>query len=178
MGIERIWAGWRNRYVEGLTGDATGASSVFTADDGSLFESILATTDDTEGLIVHRGRLVSVLLNAYPYSTAHVLVVPNRAASRLLELSSAESAELWCCVERAVEVIEEEYQPDGINVGLNQGKAAGAGVPDHLHVHVLPRWSGDTNFMTAVAETRVMPEPLDRTWDRLTKAWLSANRAD
>jgi diadenosine tetraphosphate (Ap4A) HIT family hydrolase len=99
--------------------------------------------------------------------------LPNRAADELEELTSVEFAELWETVRTAVTAIKEAYSPDGLNIGVNVGRGAGAGVPDHLHVHVLPRWAGDTNFTTAVAETRVMPESLDVTFERITAAWPS-----
>ena len=165
--LDRLWAGWRSQYVSGLSGAASAPDA-----SGSLFERILATAEPDESAgIVHRGPLVSVVLNAFPYGSGHVLVLPNRAAPRLAELSADESAELWQTVQRAVAVIEAVYTPGGVNVGLNQGSAAGAGVPDHLHVHVLPRWAGDTNFMTSIAEVRVLPEPLEETLRRLRAQW-------
>ena len=111
------------------------------------------------------------LLNAYPYTSGHLLVVPRRAVAALAELTEDEHAALWSTVRDAVTAVEAAYSPGGVNVGLNQGAAAGAGVPGHLHVHVLPRWSGDTNFMTATADTRVLPEALGETWRRLVEAW-------
>ena len=110
-------------------------------------------------------------MNAYPYASGHVLVLPLRHIGPLVELTDAESAELWSATQRAVATIESAYEPDGLNMGANLGRAAGAGLPAHLHLHVLPRWSGDTNFMTSVAETRVMPETLQLSWKRLTDAW-------
>lgn len=112
-----------------------------------------------------------MILNAYPYNTGHCLVLPNRAVARLDEMTSNESSELWALVQVTVKALEAVYSPNGINVGLNMGRAAGAGVPDHLHMHVLPRWNADTNFITTLAETKVLPEALDRTWERLTAAF-------
>jgi ATP adenylyltransferase len=112
-----------------------------------------------------------VLLNAFPYTNGHVLVLPNQAAAELDELDADTFAELFFLVRQSVAALRAAYGCDGVNVGLNLGAAAGAGVPDHLHVHCLPRWAGDTNFMTSVAETRVMPEPLDRSWEKLRAAW-------
>ena len=110
-------------------------------------------------------------MNAYPYASAHVLVLPLRHAATLGELTEAESAELWWATQRSVATIEQAYDPDGLNMGANLGRAAGAGIPSHVHLHVLPRWSGDTNFMTSVSETRVLPETLQLSWKRLTDAW-------
>lgn len=169
--LDRLWAGWRNRYVRGIDDGEFEA----TDEDGqslTLFEQILTqTTDDLDGFIVHRGELVSVMLNIHPYGSGHMLVMPNRGVERSSELTDAEAAALWQTVDHAVRVCETEYDSGGVNVGLNQGKAAGAGIPDHLHVHVLPRWLGDTNFMTSIAETRVIPEDLEDTWKRLRAAW-------
>ena len=138
----------------------------------TLFEAIEASgLPDEETFVVHRGPKCLVLLNAYPYTSGHLLVVPRRARAALAELTEDEHAALWSTVRDAVAAVEAAYSPDGVNVGLNQGAAAGAGVPSHLHVHVLPRWSGDTNFMTTTADTRVLPEALGETWRRLVEAW-------
>ena len=138
----------------------------------TLFEAIDASgLPDEETFVVHRGPKCLALLNAYPYTSGHLLVVPRRARAVLAELTEDEHAALWSTVRDAVAAVEAAYSPDGVNVGLNQGAAAGAGVPSHLHVHVLPRWSGDTNFMTTTADTRVLPEALGETWRRLVEAW-------
>lgn len=168
--LERLWAGWRNAFVEGKSH----ASNVDPNATGTLFERILAMTDDEAAGIIHRGPLVSVLLNAYPYGSGHMLVVPNRGVGRLGDLAADERQELWDTVQDAVEAAESVYSPPGLNVGLNQGRAGGASVPDHLHVHVLPRWDADTNFMTSIAETRVLPEPLDASYRKLRAAWPTA----
>ena len=110
-------------------------------------------------------------MNAYPYASGHVLVLPLRHTGSLAELTAEESAELWSATQASVAAIEAAYEPDALNMGANLGRAAGAGLPSHVHLHVLPRWSGDTNFMTAVAGTRVMPETLQLSWKRLTDAW-------
>lgn len=169
-GLARLWAGWRAAYIERVADD-DGELRV-DADGLSLFERILTSgLPDDEAFVVHRGARVSVLLNAYPYGSGHMLVLPDRAAADLADLTSEESVELWATVTDAVAAVRSAYRPDGINVGLNLGSAAGAGVPDHLHVHVLPRWEADANFMTSVAETRVLPEPLRDTWTKVTAAW-------
>ncbi len=173
--LDHLWAGWRRAYLESVTdpdaSEAAGAPSP-DSDPGTLFERILAM-DDQEGYIVHRGPLVSTLLNAYPYTSGHVLVLPNRAASELDQLDEPTYDALWREVRAAVAAIRDAYRCDGVNLGMNLGRAAGAGVPDHLHVHAVPRWAGDSNFMTATAGTRVMPESLDTTWSKLRAAWLA-----
>lgn len=169
MTLDHLWAGWRSAYIQSVTTD----DSVLAPDaDGSLFERILGSgRPDDETFVVHRGAHCFVILNAYPYTNGHVLVLPNRAAPDLELLDDDVHAELWALVRRAVVAIKAAYSCDGVNVGMNLGKAGGAGVPDHLHVHVLPRWDGDTNFMTAIAETRVLPETLGQTWTKLRATW-------
>lgn len=168
MGLEHLWAGWRSQYIESITGDD---SSLAPDENGSLFERILASGQDDETFVVHRGPTCFVILNAYPYTNGHVLVMPNRAVPELEGLDPTEHVELWSLVRDAVVAIKQAYHCDGVNIGMNLGKAGGAGVPDHLHVHVLPRWNGDTNFMTAIAETRVMPETLAQSWKKLRAGW-------
>jgi ATP adenylyltransferase len=167
--LDRLWAGWRSSFVQGKAQ----ADNLQADIEGTLFERVLAVTDDEAAGIIHRGPLVSAVLNAFPYGSGHMLVVPNRGVGKLSDLAVDEARELWDTVQKAVAVAEAVYQPPGINVGLNQGKAGGASVPDHLHVHVLPRWDGDTTFMTSIAETRVLPEPLDESARKLRAAWSS-----
>ena len=174
--LGRLWAGWRSAYVAGLAADdAPGTSDGGAGDDDrTLFERLLDLADtngDEEALVVQRGTAATVLLNAYPYAAGHCLVVPNRRAVHLEDLDASELAELWELVGETVVTVRRAYQCSGVNVGANLGAAAGAGVPDHLHVHVVPRWAGDTNFMTATAGVRVLPEPLPETWAKLRQAW-------
>ena len=172
--LDHLWAGWRSAYLQAVTGDPT---PLRPNEQGSLFERLLAlaaTDGDEAAMVLHRGERTSVLLNAYPYATGHLLVVPNQAAATLEDLDEATHADLWSLVRRSVTAVRAAYDCGGVNVGLNLGAAAGAGVPDHLHVHVVPRWEGDTNFMTATAGTRVLPEPLGETWARLRSVWPSS----
>ena len=166
--LDRLWAGWRLSYITAVT--QTDDTSLDPDENGSLFERVLALGDD-EGMIVRRGERCSVLLNAYPYTSGHLLVVPNRAVAELEELDGDELEELMTLSRDAVVALKGAYRCDGVNVGLNLGRAAGAGVPDHLHAHVLPRWDADSNFMTAVAMARVLPEPLDATLEKVRSAW-------
>ena len=163
--FERLWNGWRSTYV----------SSVGSSDDageGSVFTQILRSelTDD-ETNIVHRGEHVFVILNAYPYGTGHALVLPYREVADLEDLSAEEASELWRSVTDTVRAVKAAYRPDGVNVGINLGRPAGGSVSEHLHVHVVPRWTGDANFMTAIANTRTLPEPLADTARKLRAAW-------
>ncbi len=170
QGMARLWAGWRSSYIVRVSTDSAEVRP--DADGRSLFERIL-TSDlpDHESGVLHRGDRCFAVLNAYPYGSGHLMVLPKRAVPDLGDLDYDEAAELWRTVHDAVAAIRAAYRPDGVNVGLNLGAGAGAGVPDHLHVHVLARWSGDTNFMTAVANTRVLPETLASSWARIRASW-------
>ncbi|MCY4257584.1 MAG: HIT domain-containing protein [bacterium] len=176
MALERLWAPWRSIYVAGLDGGDSDPDAAADSDagqgEGTLFERILAACEPDEKTgILWRGRSCFVVLNAHPYGSGHLMVVPNRPVVDLGDLTESESQELWRTVTTAVAAIRRAYNPEGINVGINIGVAAGAGVPNHLHVHCLPRWQGDTNFTTTVAETRVLPEPLSESWAKLKRAW-------
>ena len=166
--LDHLWAGWRLSYITAVTQPED--TSLDPDENGSLFERVLALSDD-EGMIVFRGETCSVLLNAYPYTSGHLLVVPNRAVAELEDLTDDELEEMSHLSRDAVVALKSAYRCDGVNVGLNLGRAAGAGVPDHLHTHVLPRWDADSNFMTAVALARVLPEPLDATLQKIRTSW-------
>ena len=167
--LEHLWAGWRQAYIKGETSPQ---SLVETSEGLSIFSAIEQSgLPDEETLIIYRGETCFVLLNVYPYTTGHTMVIPLREVEALTDLTPQEYEELWQLVKKTVQSLEKAYGPDGINVGLNQGQAAGAGIPEHLHVHCLPRWSGDTNFSTTVAGARVLPESLTDTWTRLREAW-------
>lgn len=164
--LELLWSGWRSSYVTGLAAQQDGAS---------VFESILSSgRSDEETHIVHRGELVFVVMNLYPYGVGHMLVLPNRRVADLEELTPAETTALWATVTVAVRVAKAALTCSGVNVGLNLGAGAGGSVPEHLHVHVVPRWVGDANFMTATANTRTLPEALPVTAAKLRDGWASA----
>lgn len=163
--IEHLWNGWRSTYVASV-GSAVDAGS------GSVFAQILASgATDEDAFIVHRADHVFAILNAFPYGTGHLLVIPYREVPDLEDLDASETAELWATVTDGVRAIKTAYAPDGVNVGLNLGRSAGGSVSEHLHVHVVPRWSGDANFMATIANTRTLPEPLAETASRLRSAW-------
>ena len=175
-GLDRLWAGWRSGYIEGLTGQGppTGPGG---ADGGCVFCAILASgrpDEETYVLWRHPGGGAVALLNAYPYGSGHLMVMPVRHCASPEDLSPEEGIALWQGMTEAVQAVRQAYRPDGLNVGANLGRAAGAGIPDHFHMHVLPRWAGDTNFMTAVAEVRVLPEPLSTSYRKLTGSWPPA----
>ncbi|NOX28984.1 MAG: HIT domain-containing protein [Actinobacteria bacterium] len=164
--LDRLWAGWRAAYLAG---------DVDTSVDCVLCAVIEAAERDGDQL-VFAGDLAVVLLNAFPYNSGHVLVLPRRHIDVVDALSVEEHLELWSLVRDATTAIKTAFMSHGINIGVNEGAAAGAGLPDHLHAHVLPRWAGDTNFMTATTSTRVMPEDLATSAVRLRNSWPTDRR--
>ena len=167
--LERIWSGWRSAYVADApvrSGDEGESGSVFTR----LLHSGAA---DLETHIVHRGETCFVILNLFPYTSGHLLVVPYREVDDLDGLTATETADLWATVTHAVSVLRRVYRPEGLNVGLNLGRPSGGSIPDHLHVHVVPRWTGDTNFMSAISNTQTLPEALADTASKLRAGWVA-----
>ena len=165
--LDRIWNGWRSQYVNEVGAREAGAQ-------GSVFTQILASgLDDEATHVVYRGTHTFAILNAFPYTSGHLMVLPYREVSALEELTADEAAELWPAVTDAVRAVKAAYTPGGVNVGINMGRAAGGSISEHLHVHVVPRWSGDGNFMTAIAEARTLPEPLSLSASKLRAAWPS-----
>ena len=162
MSLERLWAGWRSEYVTAPEGDGAGEQCVLCR--------VLAEGSQ----VVWRGDRCAAVVNAFPYTSGHLLVLPVRHVAEPVDLDGDEGGELWSAVTDAVEAIKRAYRPGGLNLGSNLGRPAGAGIPGHFHVHVLPRWNGDTNFMTAVAEARVMPEALSATVEKVRAAWGAA----
>jgi ATP adenylyltransferase len=158
--VDRIFSPWRMEYIRQAGGGGGTAACVFCVLDGDL--------EDPERLLVGLYPGTVAILNRYPYNNGHVLVAPRRHAANLWDLSSEELRELFSLVSIGSRALTNEYRTEGINVGLNLGKAAGAGIADHLHVHLVPRWAGDTNFMTPVQETRVLPESLLESRRRLS----------
>ena len=174
MSLDRLWAGWRTAYVTGVPGSGTDEPAPMGADDPGhcVFCRIAASgPPSVDSGVLWVGRKTLVVLNAYPYSSGHLMAIPLRHVRSLGELTELEGSELWTAARLGVAAQEAAYGPEGINLGANLGEAAGAGIPQHLHIHAVPRWRGDTNFMTAVADTRVLPETLASSWERLTAAW-------
>lgn len=167
MSLERLWAGWRAEFVEaGAAKPEEGPACVFCG----ILSSGLPDTD-THVLWRHPGGQVIALINAFPYTSGHLMVMPVRHVAELEDLDSAESTALMDGLAGAARALKAAYKPHGLNIGANLGRAAGAGIPGHLHLHVLPRWGGDTNFMTSVADARVLPEALSASAARLRAAW-------
>jgi ATP adenylyltransferase len=156
--MERLWTPWRRAFVEGAPGNESDACFLCTKP---------AEHDDRANLILLRAESAYVLLNLYPYNSGHLMVAPYSHTGDLVLLDSSVAEEMMRITQHSVEALQRAYRPDGFNIGMNLGKPAGAGIPDHLHIHVVPRWNGDTNFMPVVGETKVLPESLDQTYDRL-----------
>jgi ATP adenylyltransferase len=167
--LDRLWAGWRREYIDGVREPASDSDCVFCA----ILSSDLPE-GDTQILWRHPNGLAAALLNAYPYVSGHLMVMPVRHEADLEDLDAEEAAAVWQGTALAVRALKAAYRPDGLNVGANLGRSAGAGIPGHVHLHVLPRWYGDTNFMTSVANTRVLPEALSVSAERIRDAWPSA----
>jgi ATP adenylyltransferase len=159
--VQRLWAPWRLEYVQG-------ADEI----EGCIF-CAAAEGDDEQHLVVHRGELAFVMLNKFPYASGHLLVAPYRHGVNFDGLAEAEALELHRLAAQGLEALRSVYKPDGFNLGWNLGRIAGAGIVDHGHMHVVPRWSGDTNFMPVLADVRVLPEHLAETRRKLADAWPS-----
>jgi ATP adenylyltransferase len=138
---------------------------------GCVFCLAISQADSPENLIVHRGKLAFVIVNRFPYTSGHLMVLPFQHAAKLDEIDAVTRAEMMELMSDAVKVLTRVYKPGGFNLGANLGEAAGAGIEEHLHLHVMPRWIGDTNFASTVGETRVLPETLEETWRRVHSAW-------
>ena len=156
--MERLWAPWRGEYVKSAGKDE---------DQGCLFCEKPKEGDDEKALIVARSEQSFAMLNRYPYNSGHLMVAPFRHVGELEQVEDDESLDMQRMMQRCVKALKEAMQPDGFNIGMNLGVVAGAGIPDHLHWHVVPRWNGDTNFMPVSADTKVLPDYLEETAVRL-----------
>jgi ATP adenylyltransferase len=158
--MNHLWSPWRMSYILENNNE-----------EGCVFCEMLQRNDSIENLIIYRGNKAYVVLNRYPYTSGHLMVIPMRHCETLETLSTDTRAEMMELITRCVSVLDREYQPHGYNIGANLGGAAGAGIPQHLHFHIVPRWQGDTNYMSAIGGTRVVPEALDETYQRILKTW-------
>lgn len=160
-----LWAPWRMEYISKWSSERSKQECIFCA--------AVASERDEDSLVVARSELSIAMLNAFPYNTAHVMVAPKRHVARVELLEEPEVADIFRLVKTIIRAIDEEYKPEGYNIGLNIGRVAGAGVESHLHIHIVPRWSGDTNFMPIIAGTKVIPEDLKTTLKRLKRRLVS-----
>ncbi len=159
--MKTMWAPWRMEYILSEKDNEPGAC---------IFCSRLEQDKDKENLILRRGRRAFIIMNRYPYNNGHLMVVPNRHSGDILELPPAEHAEVFELIQLSVKALNEVMHPQAFNIGMNLGRVAGAGVTDHLHYHIVPRWNGDTNFMPVLTDTKVVSEALDQSYDKLLKA--------
>ena len=159
--MEHLWSPWRFKYV------ATAGH-----EPGCVFCKVVSESDDKSNLVIYRDSLNFVILNLYPYTNGHLMIVPYQHEQSLPVLDQTTTGQMMELAKRCLKALEVEYHPDGFNVGFNLGRSAGAGVADHLHLHVVPRWAGDANFLSVLGETRVMPEELANTYSRLKKHFL------
>ena len=159
--MEVLWAPWRRAYVTGKT----------DPQDGCVLCRAVELTSAPDSLVVHVAPLSFVVMNLFPYNSGHVMVAPRRHVGRLADATAEELAEIMSLTRRLEAVMAEVYRPDGLTIGMNLGRAAGAGVPDHIHLHVVPRWNGDTNYMTVAGGTRVIPEDPVQAAERLRAAF-------
>jgi ATP adenylyltransferase len=162
--MDYLWSPWRYAYVSGAAHR-----------DVCIFcEMASDVAHDRERLVLHRGKFNLIVLNRFPYTSGHVMIAPYQHVAALADLDLETLSEIMALAQMLETVLRGAYRPDGYNIGMNLGRAAGAGIADHLHLHVLPRWSGDVNFMTAVAETRVLPEDLNTSYEKLVAFFRQA----
>lgn len=155
--MTNLWAPWRMQFIEDLKNKK----------DGCIFCEMAQKGDDRKRLVLHRGKLSYVVMNRFPYNNGHLLITPYRHAGAIKDLTKDEHQEIMELTGTSVEIMQATLEAEGVNCGINLGKAAGAGIVDHFHMHVVPRWVGDTNFLPVMSDTRSMPEYLENTYDRL-----------
>lgn len=158
--MDRMWSPWRSEYV-------SDAAQRVHREGASLFTTLLNENADADNYILWRGEHVFVIMNRYPYNNGHLLIVPYREVEEYIALDRDEQEAISLAIDRCIRWLRASLSPDGFNVGMNLGSAAGAGIPEHLHVHVVPRWDGDTNFMSSTGDTRVLPEDLPTTYKKI-----------
>ncbi len=158
--MKHLWAPWRLAYIK----------RAGRPDEQCIFCALPREGRDRENLILHQGQRAFAMLNAFPYNSGHLMIVPHRHVANPADLDDADALEMLRLTTAAMQALRDAYRPEGFNIGINIGRAAGAGILDHLHVHIVPRWVGDTNFMPVLGEVKVLPEDLTETYDRLAAA--------
>ena len=159
--MDRLFSPWRSKYIESFKTSST-------KEEGCIFCSALRSNNDEETLLVHRGNEAFVIMNLYPYNSGHMMIVPNRHTADFSSLTQTESTECLRLLQTAEQALTEMSAPHGFNIGMNLGRAAGAGIDDHLHWHIVPRWNGDTNFMPTVADIKMVSEDMHKQWHVLS----------
>lgn len=156
--MNTLWAPWRMQYIQGID----------KRDDSCVFCTKPSQDDDRNNLILYRGKKTFVLMNLFPYNNGHLMVIPYQHTSDILCIDEETTIEMWDLLKLSKRVLTAAFHPDGFNIGMNIGRGAGAGIDQHIHLHIVPRWNGDTNFMPAIGETKVISQALDATWETLT----------
>lgn len=165
--MDRLFSPWRSKYIETFKGTGPKEENL------CVFCSALENNNDEERLIVHRGKLAFIIMNLYPYNSGHLMIVPNRHTADFSSLTAEENAECLKLLQRSQTALAELSHPHGYNIGMNLGKAGGAGIDDHLHWHIVPRWNGDTNFMPIIADVKMVSEDMVKQWEQLSKYFES-----
>jgi len=160
--LERLWAPWRMKYIREL--------AKIKKPKGCIFCDARDSKNDRDKLVLYRGDSAFILLNLFPYNTGHIMVAPYRHVASLEKLEITEVTEIFSLIKLSVRLLKNTYSPEGFNIGVNIGRVSGAGVEDHIHVHIVPRWCGDTNFMPIISNTKVIPEALYDTYDELRRS--------
>jgi len=155
--MDLLWAPWRMSYIE----------NVDKKDEGCVFCTKPSETDDKKNLILYRGKTCFIIMNLYPYNNGHLMVIPYKHTSDMLSLDNETSSELWALLCRCKDALSKAFRPDGFNIGMNLGRPAGAGIDKHIHMHIVPRWNGDTNFFPVLGETKVISQSLSETYEAL-----------
>jgi ATP adenylyltransferase len=169
MSMERLWAPWRMAYIES---DKEGGPPSEKSGARCIFCEKARSTDPAADLVVHKGDYAFVLMNLYPYNNGHLMIAPYEHTARYDLLAEATLADMDRLAQRALRALGAAFHPDGYNTGMNLGQVAGAGIADHLHQHIVPRWSGDANFMPVIGETKVLPDSLENAYRKLVEAWV------
>lgn len=164
--MEQLWAPWRSKYIQQFSENTENNTQ------GCFFCEAGVSADMEKHLVVYKGKNLFVILNRYPYNTGHIMITPYRHTHQFEFLDEAEATEMIFLQQVSTSVLNEVYKPNGINIGANLGESAGAGVPGHIHFHLVPRWNGDTNFMPVIAGTKVISESLEETWKKLRDRFL------
>lgn len=158
--MDYLWSPWRMSYILSPK-----------SKNGCVFCGALEKEDSQKNLIVYRGEYSFVILNRYPYTSGHIMILPFIHRPNLIDLGAPTRAEMMELTAKGTDILQKQYNPQGFNVGANLGEAAGAGIEEHIHIHIVPRWTGDTNFMSSLGQTRVLPEALEDTYHRIKEVW-------
>ncbi len=162
--MDKLWSPWRSQYIESFKGDPKEDLS------GTLFTRILGENDDRKNYILYRGKTCFIIMNLYPYNSGHLMIVPYKQANDISELDSDTRLEMMELLDLGCRVLNDAIKPHGFNIGANLGRVAGAGVENHIHFHIVPRWNGDTNFMPVLNEVKVISEAMNETYEKLKKS--------